>query len=108
MAGAGGTRRRVHRSKLWEKDPWLSTRSTSWVSLRTLATYDADALEPPPPWSSSSREDTGSGCEVASQRRAAASVGAGLVGETLCPTAATSRVKRTKRRPGVGSRPSLV
>ena len=78
------------------------------MSLGTLAAYDAEALEPLAPWSSSSREDSESGCEVASQRRAAARVGAGLVGETLCPAAVTSRVKRTKRRPGVGSRPSLV
>ena len=35
-------------------------------------------------------------------------MGAGLVGETLCAGRSTSRVKRTKRRPGVGSWPSLV
>ena len=48
-----------------------------------------------------------SGCEVPFQRRAAPRAGAGLVGDGLCASAVTSRVKRTKRRPSVGSWPLL-
>ena len=65
----------------------LSTRSTSWVSFGTLAMYDALALgvleAPAPAWISSSIEESDSGCDVPSQRSAALSVGAGLVGEAL-------------------------
>jgi hypothetical protein len=48
-------------------------------------------------------EVTESECDVPSQRSAALRLGAGLVGDALCARALTSRVKRTKRRPGVGS-----
>ncbi len=42
-------------------------------------------------------------CDVPSQRNAALSAGEALVGDALWLGAVTSSVKRTKRRPGVGS-----